>query len=98
MEQEDNSEDDDPAELETLCEEYEVIPEEMAPEESDTESEAHVAEAFLAGGEPNRKRLVCGKDVDSRENRQCARNQKQLLFSWGRNSWPSRIHVRKTRN
>ena len=42
MEQEENSEDLKPAELETLPEEDDVIPEEAAREESDSESEVHM--------------------------------------------------------
>ena len=54
-EQEDESEDDDPAELEKLPEEDDVILEESCPEEGDADAEAHMTEATVGRWRAKRK-------------------------------------------
>ena len=77
MEQEDNSEDDPLAELETLPEEDDVIPEECGLGDSDVESGGACCTS-LSGrwGVPNRKPLVGKRMWITGNNGQCPRNQR----------------------
>ena len=83
MEQEDYSEDDDPAELENFLEEGDANPEESVLQESDVESEAHESEAFLTGWRAKQKTAGVRKGRGFQGQPSMLERSKAAAVSWG---------------